>query len=144
MAVVFQHVGPYEIQQEIGRGGMATVFLATDTRSNKPVALKLVPAGTDREAQEILEAEHWGARLQAQFSLASRHVPAVYEHGTEGAYFYIAMEYLGGRNLSEVVSAGPLVPGRAVAIAIQLCEFLEAAHGFRTTIDGRDFRSLLH
>jgi tetratricopeptide (TPR) repeat protein len=144
MSVVFQHVGHYEIHREIGRGGMATVFLATDTRTNQPVALKLVPAGRDREAQEILDAEHWGARLQAEFSRTSRHVPAVYEHGTQGPYFYIAMEYLEGRNLSEVMSGGPLVPARAGAIATQLCEFLEAAHGFRTTLDGRDLRSLLH
>ncbi len=144
MSVVFQHVGHYEIQHEIGRGGMATVFLATDSRTNQPVALKLVPTGNDREAQEILDAELWGARLQAQFSRTSAHVPAVYEHGTEGPYFYIAMEYLDGRNLSEVMLAGPLVPARAVAIARQLCEFLEAAHGFQTTLDGRDLRSLLH
>jgi serine/threonine protein kinase len=144
MSVVFQHVGHYDIQHEIGRGGMATVFLATDTRTHQRVALKLVPAGRDREAQEILDAEHWGARLQAEFSRTSRHVPAVYEHGTEGAYLFIAMEYLEGRNLSEVMAGGPLVPARAVAIAIQLCEFLEAAHGFHTSLDGRDLRSLLH
>jgi eukaryotic-like serine/threonine-protein kinase len=144
MSVVFQHVGHYEIQHEIGRGGMATVFLATDTRTGQPVALKLVPTGRDREAQEILDAELWGARLQAQFSRTSQHVPAVYEHGIEGPYFYIAMEYLEGRNLSEVMLGGPLVPARAVSIATQLCNFLEAAHGFRTTLDGRDLRSLLH
>jgi hypothetical protein len=144
MSVVFQHVGPYDIQHEIGRGGMATVFLAIDGRTNQRVALKLVPAGRDREAQEILDAEHWGARLQAEFSRTSRHVPAVFEHGTEGPYFYIAMEYLEGRNLSEVMAGGPLVPVRAVGIAAQLCEFLEAAHGFHTTLDGRDLRSLLH
>jgi serine/threonine protein kinase len=144
MSVVFQHIGHFEVQREIGRGGMATVFLAMDQRANRPVALKLVPVGNDREAQEILEAEHWGARLQEQFSRSSRYVPAVYEHGIEGSYFYIAMEYLGGRNLSEVMSNGPLIPPRAVAIAVQLCEFLESAHTFQTTLDGRDLRSLLH
>jgi eukaryotic-like serine/threonine-protein kinase len=144
MTTVFQRVGPYEIVEEIGRGGMAAVFLATDNRTGRRVALKLVPTGNDREAREILEAERWGAKLQEQFCRASGHVPAVYEHGTEWGYFYIAMEYLEGLNLSEVIAAGPLPSERAAGIAVQLCRFLEAAHGFEVTIDGRPLRSLLH
>jgi serine/threonine protein kinase len=144
MTTVFQRVGPYEILEEIGRGGMAAVFLATDTRTNRRVALKLVPTGNDREARDILEAECWGAKLQEQFCRASGHVPVVYEHGTEWGYFYIAMEYLEGLNLSEVIAGGPLNSERAAGIAVQLCEFLEAAHGFEVTIDGRPLRSLLH
>ena len=144
MTTVFQRVGPYEILEEIGRGGMAAVFLATDTRTSRRVALKLVPTGNDREAREILEAERWGAKLQEQFCRASGHVPVVYEHGTEWGYFYIAMEYLEGLNLSEVIARGPLNSERAAGIAVQLCEFLEAAHGFEVTIDGRPLRSLLH
>jgi serine/threonine protein kinase/tetratricopeptide (TPR) repeat protein len=144
MTTVFQRVGPYEILEEIGRGGMAAVFLATDTRTNRRVALKLVPTGNDREARDILEAECWGAKLQEQFCRASRHVPVVYEHGTDWGYFYIAMEYLEGRNLSEIIAGGPLDSDRAAGIAAQLCEFLEAAHGFEVTIDGRPLRSLLH
>jgi tetratricopeptide (TPR) repeat protein len=144
MATVFQRVGPYEILEEIGRGGMAAVFLATDTRTRRRLALKLVPMGNDREALEILEAERWGAKLQEQFSRAGSHVPIVYEHGTEGGYFYIAMEYVEGLNLSEVIASGPLISERAAGIAVQLCEFLEAAHGFEVTIDGRPLRSLLH
>jgi len=144
MTTVFQRVGPYEILEEIGRGGMAAVFLATDTRTSRRVALKLVPTGNDREAREILEAERWGAKLQEQFCRVSGHVPVVYEHGTEWGYFYIAMEYLEGLNLSEVIAAGPLASERAARIAVQLCEFLEAAHGFEVTIDGRPLRSLLH
>ena len=146
MTTVFQRVrvGPYEIVHEIGRGGMAVVFLATDSRNDRRVALKLVPIGTDREAHEVLDAERWGAKLQEQFCRVSRNVPVVYEHDTEGGYFYIAMEYLEGRNLSEIVGEGPLPPPRAVGIAIQLCHFLEAAHGFEATIDGRSLRSLLH
>jgi len=146
MTTVFQRVrvGPYEIGHEVGRGGMAVVFVATDSRDGRCVALKLVPAATNRDAQEVLAAERWGAKLQEQFCRVSQHVPVVYEHGTEGGYFYIAMEYIEGQNLSEVLTAGALAPGRAVNIAIQLCHFLEAAHGFESTIDGRNLRSLLH
>ena len=146
MMTVFQRVrvGPYEIVHEIGRGGMAVVFLATDSRNGRQVALKLVPAGTDREAQEVADAERWGAKLQEQFCRVSRHVPVVYEHDTEGGYFYIAMEYFEGRNLSEIVSEGPLSPERATGITLQLCHFLEVAHGFEAMVDGRSLCSLLH
>ena len=146
VTTVFERVrvGPYQIVREIGRGGMAVVFLATDSRDGHQVALKLVPTGPDPDTQEVLEAERWGAKLQEQFCQISQNVPFVYEHGIEGGYFYIAMEYLDGRNLSEILAAGALAPNRAVGIAIQLCRFLEVAHGFEATIDGRDLRSLLH
>jgi eukaryotic-like serine/threonine-protein kinase len=144
MRTVFQRIGPYEILHEIGRGGMAQVFLANDTRTSQCVALRLVPTGGGYETDGTLEAERWGARLQEQFCLANPHVPRVYSHGTEDNYFYIAMEYLEGQNLSEVIAGGPLPPARAIHIAIQLCDFLEAAHAFEATIDGRPLRSLLH
>jgi len=144
MDTVFNSVGPYEIVGEIGRGGMATVFLATDTRTERRVALKLVPEGTDREAREILDAETWGAKLQERFCAKSRYVPQVYEHGTGGGYFYIAMEYLEGENLSDVIARGPLAAERAIDVTLQLCQFLEAAHSFETSIDGQPLRSLVH
>jgi serine/threonine protein kinase len=144
MASVFNQVGPYSILREIGRGGMAVVFLAEDTRTGRPVALKLVPEGTDREAREILEAEQWGAELQRQFCAESLHVPAVYDHGVESGYFFVAMEYLDGENLSDVITRGPLEPERAVFTAIELCHFLEDAQRFEAVIGDRSLRSLLH
>jgi eukaryotic-like serine/threonine-protein kinase len=145
MTTVFHRLGPYEITREIGRGGMAVVFLAVDTRTGREAALKTVPQGTDREGREVFEAEQGGAELQRQFSAISDHVPAVYEHGVdESGYFYVAMEYLDGENLSDVISRGPLTLERAVGIAIDLCRFLEQAHGFEANVSGRTLRSLLH
>jgi serine/threonine protein kinase len=144
MTTVFHRVGRYEIHEDIGRGGMAVVFLATDTLTNQRVALKLVSVDADRDGQQVLEAERWGATLQEEFCRESRFVPTVYEHGTQGPYFFIAMEHLSGRNLSEVIGAGPLPPERAVHIATQLCEFLQAAETFERTLDGRKFTRLLH
>src|SRR5688572_2230732 len=142
---IFNRLGHYEIVREIGRGGMAMVFLARDTRTGRDVALKLVPHGTDREAREILEAEQWGAELQRQFSQISRHVPAVYEHRLdESDYFLVAMEYLDGENLSDLITRGPLEPEHAVNIAMELCLFLECAHRFEAIISDRKLRSLVH
>jgi tRNA A-37 threonylcarbamoyl transferase component Bud32/tetratricopeptide (TPR) repeat protein len=144
MTTVFHSVGRYEIHDEIGRGGMAVVFRATDTQTNRQVALKLVSIERDRDGQQVLEAEQWGAKLQEEFCRASRYVPTVFEHGTHGKYFFIAMEHLPGRNLSEVIGEGPLPAERAVRVAIQLCEFLEDAAKFEGTLDGRTFNLLLH
>jgi serine/threonine protein kinase len=144
MTMVFNRVGPYEILEPIGSGGMAQVFLALDTRSQQHVALRLVPVGRDKEAREILDAERLGARLQHEFSTVCQLVPRVYEHGELPEYLYVSMEYLDGENLSDVIGRGRVQPDRAVSIALELCGFLEAAHAFEVTVEGRPLRSLLH
>jgi serine/threonine protein kinase len=123
---------------------MADVFAADDTRSGGRVALKLVPIGDDHEARQIVEAEREGAEYQKQLWEVYRQVPEVYEYGNDDSYFYIAMEFLGGQNLSELITRGPLPAERALNIGIQICRFLEAAHTLEPTIDGRKRRSLLH
>jgi hypothetical protein len=123
---------------------MAAVFLADDARHSRQVALKLVPMGHDREAREILDAERWGARLQARLAEACGLVPRVYEEGDEPPYYFIAMEYVHGENLSDVISRGAASPLEATRIASELCRFLDAAHTFKTTIDDRKFWSLVH
>jgi len=141
---VFQRVGPYEIVEEIGRGGMAAVFLARDPRSDRRLALKLIPVRDDREGREILEAERWGARLQGRLSDVCDLVPRVYEDADLAPYYAIAMEYVDGENLSDVIARGRVEPPEAVRIALELSRFLDAAHRFETTIDGHAFRALVH
>jgi serine/threonine protein kinase len=141
MPSVYNRIGPYEIHQEIGRGGMAVVFLATDTTTRQRVALRTVPSYT---APDVLAAEHRGAELQEQFCRVSGFVPQVYKYGTEADYFYVAMEYLDGENLSQAIRRGPLAETRAVAVAVELCRFLEDARGFTWKVEGREVRHLLH
>jgi eukaryotic-like serine/threonine-protein kinase len=141
MTAVFNRLGPYEIHEEIGRGGMASVMLATDTRTDRRVALRLVSA---REAPDVLSAEKRGAELQEQFCRVSAFVPELYERGTSAGYLYVAMEYVDGENLSDVIRRGPLVPDRAVTIALELCRFLEDARRFTWVSEGREIRHLLH
>jgi len=144
MTTVFQRVGHYEIIREIGRGGMAAVFLAEDTRHARKVALKLVPMSSDSEGQEILKHERWGARLQAQLAEQCGLVPRVYEEGDQPPYYFIAMEYVDGENLSDLVGRGPIPPAESSRIASELCRFLHIAHTFTATIDGRAIWSLVH
>ena len=144
MTTVFHRVGAYKILHQVGSGGMAAVFLATDTRTNRRVALKLVSIEDDNDGRQIIEAERLGTKLQEAFCRVSRYVPTVFEYGTQDKYFFIAMEYLDGQNLSDVISAGALSPERAAHVAIQLCEFLEAAIAFTVTLDGEKRGPLLH
>src|SRR3954454_13757556 len=144
MTTVFHRVGAYEILHQVGSGGMAAVFLATDTRTNRQVALKLVSIEEDNDGRQIIEAERLGTKLQEAFCKVSRYVPTVFEYGTQGKYFFIAMEYLDGQNLSDVISAGALSADRAAHVGIQLCEFLEAAIAFTVTLDGETRGPLLH
>ena len=144
MTTVVRDIGAYRIIREVGHGGMATVFLAEDTRDNREVALKLVSMAADREGREVLEAERWGTKLQARLAETCGLVPRVFEEGDQPPYYFIAMEYVGGENLSELIARGPVAPPEAVRIASQLAVFLDAAHRFSTTIDGREFWSLVH
>ena len=141
MRTAYNRIGPYDIHQEIGRGGMAVVFLATDTTTEQRVALRTVPTYT---APDLLASEQRGAELQEQFCRVSGFVPQVYKYGTEADYFYVAMEYLDGENLSQAIRRGPLPETRAVAVAIELCRFLEDARGFTWKVEGREVRHLLH
>ncbi len=142
---LFGQIGPFVIERPIGQGGMASVFLARDTRpesANARVALKVVHLGTDQESREILEAEQRGAELQQQFCQLSRFVPRVFDAGFTDDYFYISMEYVAGEDLSEAIHRGRLPWQRAVAITMQLCEFLEEADRFEAGEGSR--RVLLH
>ena len=141
-STLYGHVGPFTIERPIGHGGMASVFLARDTRNAALVALKVVHVASDEEAQEVLQSEQRGAELQQRFSSISRFVPKVYESGFASDYFYIAMEYIDGEDLSQAIHRGPLPWKRAVAITSQLCEFLEEADRFETVASSR--RILLH
>ena len=123
----------------------AGVPRASTRASQHRVALRLVPLGRDREAREILEAERWGAQLQQEFSGVCPLVPRVYEHGELPDYFFVAMEYLDGENLSDVIGRGPDPAGagrRDRAGALRLSR--GGARASRSTVDGRPLRSLLH
>src|SRR4029078_9571732 len=92
----------------------------------------------------VRDAARGGARLRAMFAPSRTLAPRVYEEGDEPPYYFIAMEYVHGENLSDLIARGPAAPAEATRIGIALSQFLESAHGFKATIDGREFWSLVH
>ena len=136
--------GKYRILKLLPPGGMGRVYLAEDTTSGRRVALKLIDAGPGREQAEIAEAERRGARLQEQLCRIDPRIADVLGYGDLDGFFYIEMEYVEGEDLSEVLSRGPLGVPFAARIGCDLCETLIRAHGFSATVDGQQYRGVVH
>lgn len=118
-------IGHYEIKDEIGRGGMATVYRAYDPRVKREVAIKLLPrefdhdptfrARFEREAQTIAGLEH------------SAIVP-VHDFGKDAGQSYLVMRYMPGGSLSDRISKGPLDASDIAAIMRRIGAALDSAH----------------
>ena len=120
-----ESVGPYRVLHKLGEGGMGEVFLATDTRLNRKVALKYLsePSLDLPLARERLLRE---ARAAAQISHPN--IAAIYDILDTGTHPCIVMEYVPGETLSKVAGRGPMPVDRVAAIGAQLADALAHAH----------------
>ncbi|PYR29142.1 MAG: hypothetical protein DMF92_12545, partial [Acidobacteria bacterium] len=118
-------LGPYEIVDAIGAGGMGEVYRARDTRLHRDVALKVLPlalvADPSRRARFVQEA-------RAASALEHPHIAVIHDIGEVEGVTFIAMELVRGEPLSDVVARGPLAPARALDVAIEIAEGLARAH----------------
>ena len=118
-------LGSYEITGRLGAGGMGEVYRALDTKLEREVAIKTLPAGLAGDADRLARFER-EAKLLA--SLNHAHIASVYgldEH--EGA-LYIAMELVEGETLEEKLKSGAIPVEEALRLGLQIAEALEAAH----------------
>jgi tetratricopeptide (TPR) repeat protein len=136
--------GKYRIVKMLPLGGMGRVYLALDTAANREVALKLIEHGPDRASQEIVDAEHRGAILQARLCGLDPHVTIIHEYGDLDGFFYIEMEYVEGDDLSEVLHKGPLGVPFALRIAVEVCEVLQTAHTFSGAVEDYQYHGIVH
>ena len=117
-------IGPYEVLDPIGEGGMGVVYAARDDRLDRTVALKLL-IGTDREdAKERFWRE---AKLAAQ--LNHPNICQIYDVGEHQGQPYLAMELLAGQPLSSRIDRGALPAAEALGIILATLDGLEALHG---------------
>src|ERR1043165_9213790 len=117
-------IGPYEVQRELGRGGMGEVYLARDTRLDRSVAIKALPEhlATDPDRLARLQRE---AKVLA--SLNHSGIGAIYGLEGSGGPQYLILEFIEGKTLAETLD-GPVPVPDALSIARQIAEALEAAH----------------
>ncbi|MBC8160243.1 MAG: serine/threonine protein kinase, partial [Roseiflexaceae bacterium] len=116
----------YELERKIGEGGMARVYLGRDLRLNRRVAVKVLHTQYTSDPQFLARFNH-----EAQAAAALRH-PAIidiYDVGQDGDIPYIVMEFVEGQDLKALIRlGGPLPLERAVQIAEQVADGLDAAH----------------
>jgi eukaryotic-like serine/threonine-protein kinase len=135
--------GRYEILRKLGRS-MTDVYLALDEQEGRTVALKIIEESHDPATQLALSAERRGVLIQKQLHEADSRILEVYDFGEESGCFFVAMEYVEGRSISEIIQAEKrLEPARAVRYAREVLNQLERLHSFVTEIDGRK-RAVVH
>jgi serine/threonine protein kinase len=139
-------VGDYTTEGEkpFDQGSFGTVWRARRRSDGERVALKLVLLTDAPDAQERIAAERHGAILQQQFHDTHGMVPKVHEVGHDGNDLFIAMELIEGGALSDLVRRGPIDPKLAAEYALRICEFLDKAHKFATTVEGEPYDRLVH
>jgi tetratricopeptide (TPR) repeat protein/predicted Ser/Thr protein kinase len=125
-----QTVCHYKILEKIGSGGMGEVYLAEDTKLHRPVALKFLPRHLteDKDARQRFERE-----AQAAAALNHPNIVTIHEIGEHEGQVFIAMEYVEGQTLKELIDVGarravPLPLPDIIAIATQIASGLAAAH----------------
>src|SRR5438132_6550399 len=118
--------GRYRIEDEIGSGGMSTVYLAFDETLERPVAVKIMHSDISREPSQ-LERFRREARTVAQ--LSHPHVVMVIDAGEDQGHPYIVFAHVRGETLKERIrNEGALPIAEAVAYAVEIGRALEAAH----------------
>ncbi|MCH7878419.1 MAG: protein kinase [candidate division Zixibacteria bacterium] len=118
-------VNQFKIIDKLGAGGMGEVYLAEDTKLRRQVALKFLPESysADEELKSRLQHE-----AQAAAALNHPNIVTIYEFGEHEGRLFIAMEYVSGQTLAEVIAGGKLTTKKALEAAAQICDGLAVAH----------------
>jgi len=118
-------LGPYEVLELIGAGGMGEVYRALDTRLMRTVAVKVLPPTL------ALQVE-WRRRFEREArlisSLAHPHICTLYDVGVQGTVDFLVMEHLEGETVAERITRGALPITQALKSAIEIAEALDHAH----------------
>jgi serine/threonine-protein kinase len=115
----------YEILRRLGSGGSGVVYLANDTLLQRPAVLKILRAGL-QSAEQMRKTVLREARLAS--AIEHPNVCAIYEVGESGGEGFIAMQYVPGQSLDQLIARGPASLQLVLSVGIQLADGLEAAH----------------
>ena len=120
-----ERIAHYEILEQIGSGGMGEVYLARDSRLGRKVALKLLPRSLTADPQ--LRARFF---REAQLASALDHpnICTIHEVGQSSSFLFIAMQYVEGITLKQMIDSRPLKVDALLSISLQVADALAAAH----------------
>src|SRR5580700_11291726 len=118
-------LGPYEVQSPLGAGGMGEVYRAHDTRLNRDVAIKVLPAAFTRDPERLRRFQQ---EAQAVAALNHPNILAIHDFGEHEGSPYIVTEYLEGETLRSRLSAGATPVRKAIESGEQIARGLAAAH----------------
>ena len=127
--MIGKSISHYRILEKIGEGGMGIVYLAEDTKLDRKVALKFLPKEftKDKDSRERFERE-----AKAAAALNHTNIVTIYEINEFEGQTYIAMEYVEGQTLKDIICKGevtsPLQLNQIINITTQICEGLKCAH----------------
>ena len=118
-------LGPYEILNPLGAGGMGEVYRAKDTRLDRTVAIKVLPShlSSDPELKQRMERE-----AKAISALQHPNICTLYDIGTQDGTQFLVMEYLEGQTLAERLVKGPLPVEQVLKIGTEIAQALDKAH----------------
>jgi eukaryotic-like serine/threonine-protein kinase len=128
-------LGPYEIVSPLGAGGMGEVYRARDTRLDRTVAIKVLPAhfSQDPSRRQRLERE---ARIIS--SMNHPHICALYDIGRQDGVDYLVLEFLEGEVLADRLERGRIPPEQVIRYGIEIADALDKAH--RQGVTHRDLK----
>jgi len=123
--VIGMMLGPYRILEKLGEGGMGVVYKARDTRLDRTVAIKVLPAELSADPDRRARFEREAKTIAG---LSHPHICTLFDVGAHDGTTYLVMEHLVGETLAERVRRGPIPLAQALDLAAQIAEALDAAH----------------